>query len=326
LIQPHVDLIIPGLLNLPAHELDVEVLQQATPGLHRLLRYARRIPATPGDFDDILLQRLGLKQAALPFAQALQEQEKGQAVLFRPVHLKADINNAIVFPIDEGSDDIDIVIGGLSEFFKQDCDIKKLPDNSWLMTLKTIRPVDGVPHYLSALGKKVTHYLEQAKSNLGWFKLFNEMQMFLHQHEINQRRQQNGQLLINSLWCWGADEYRGEKLPGSQWFSDDAGLKALGELVGAETHSLSDLETTPLKNAAIITELSLLKALKQNPDADLMALLSQLEQQCFEPLLMSKARITLHTAAGLNLHYQPRMSWQFWKKPVSMLDLQGQGR
>jgi len=325
LSQAQIDLIIPGLLKLPAHELDELALQQATPALHRLLRFARKQVVADCDFDDILLRRLGLKQKALPFAHAIQQAENGRAVLFRPVHLKADINNAIVFPLEENSEDVSLIIKGLQEFFKQDCDIKKLPDNSWLMILKSLQPVDGVPHYLSALGKKVTHYLEQAKSNLGWFKLFNEMQMFMHQHAVNERRQQNGQLLINSLWCWGADQYDGEKLSATQWFSDDIELTALGQLYGADAHALYDVKNTALKNDVIIIDLSLLKALKQDPHADLMSLLEQLEQQCFAPLLASKVKITLHTAAAINLHYQPRMSWQFWRKPVSLFDLQGQG-
>ncbi len=320
-----VDLILPGLLDLPVQELDAATLQQATPALHRLLRFASRETVAACDFDDVLLQRLGMKQAALPFASALQASTKGQSLCFRPVHLKADINNAIVFPIDENHEDVDIIINGLSDFFKQDCDIEKRPDQSWLMTLKTVRPVDGVPHYLSALGKKVTHYLQQAKSNLDWFKLFNEMQMFLHQHAVNQRRQQNGQLLINSLWCWGADDYQGEKSIDRQWFSDEADLAALGELLGAAVHPFSDLKTGALNQSAIIIDLSLLKALKQDPDADLTAVLARLEQQCFAPMLKSKVDITLHTAAGLNLHYRPSREWQFWKKPVSLLDLQGQG-
>ena len=319
-----VDLIIPGLFELPAHELDAAALQQATPALHQLLRFARQQAVKAGDFDDILLQRLGMKQAALPWAQAMQGDATGRALLFRPVHLKADINNAIVFPLDENSDDIDILINDLAGFFKEDCEIKKLPDGSWLMMLKSVKPVDGAPHYLSALGKKVTHYLEQARMNLDWFKLFNEMQMFLHQHAVNQRRQQNGQLLINSLWCWGADDYHGEKWPGVHWFSDEADLNALGNLCGATTHPLSDLTSGAPDGEAIIIDVSILKALKQNPDADLMQILEKLEKDCFEPLLKSKAAITLHSGSGLNLQYLPRMRWFVWKQPVSLADLQGQ--
>ncbi len=316
--QSRIDLIIPGLFNLPAHELDAQALQRITPALHQLLRFAHQQAVKACDFDDILLQRLGLKQAALPWAQAMQGDATGRTMLFRPVYLKADINNAIVFPVDENHDDIDFVINDLAEFFKQDCEIKKLPDGHWLMMLKSVRPVDGAPHYLSALGKKVTHYLEQARMNLDWFRLFNEMQMFLHQHVVNQRRQQNGQLLINSLWCWGADDYHGEKLPGVHWFSDEVGLDALGNLFDATTHPLSDLSADAPGGEAIIIDLSLLKALKQNPDADLMKILEKLEEECFEPLLKSKAAITLHSGSGMNLQYQPRMSWQRWKRPVSL--------
>ncbi len=319
--QTPVDLIVPGLFRLPTHELDATRLQKTTPILHRLLRFARQQTVKASDFDDILLRRLGLRQAALPWGQAWQGEEAGSAMLFRPVYLKADINNAIVFPVDENNEGIDCLINDLASFFKQDCDIKKLPDGSWSMMLKSVEAVAGMPHYLSALGKKVSHYLQQARIRLDWFKLFNEMQMFLHQHAVNQRRQKNGQMVINSLWCWGADEYHGEKWPDVHWISDEADVAALGRLFGATTHPRSKLRVGVPAGEVIIIDLSILKALKQNPDADLMQLLEKLEQDCFEPLLNSKQAITLYSGSGLNLHYQPRMRWWRWNKPVSLTDL-----
>ena len=65
-----------------------------------------------------------------------------------------------------------------------------------------------LPHYLSVLGKKISSYLQQARVNLQWYKLLNEMQMFLHQHPHNQQRLLEGQLMFNNLWCWGSADLR----------------------------------------------------------------------------------------------------------------------
>ena len=59
-----IDLVLPGLLNLPAHELNLDELASSTPILHKLLRFAERVNSSITDFDDILIKRLGLQQPA----------------------------------------------------------------------------------------------------------------------------------------------------------------------------------------------------------------------------------------------------------------------
>ncbi|MCK4710240.1 MAG: hypothetical protein KAU21_16605 [Gammaproteobacteria bacterium] len=324
--KPTIDLIIPGLLNLPIHELNSAELASSTPALHKLLRYANRVSSSLIDFDDILIQRLGLKQSALPYARAIYPQNNSQQLLFKPIHLKADINNAIVFPIDD-DEEINSIINDFKQFFKDDCDIEYLTDDCWMMTLLNCQPVTEVPHYLSALGKKVTHYLEQAKTNLAWFKLFNEMQMFLYQHAVNQQRQLKGQALINSLWCWGADEYQGEKITNTLWYSDDSDVQKLGELYAGHSGTIKDFKqadinsTSPNSNVVIV-DLSILKILKGRNETGLQQALESLEHHYFETSISSaKHQIVVHTGGGFNFHYNSKLALKFWKKPVELSNI-----
>ena len=48
------------------------------------------------------------------------------------------------------------------------------------------------PHILSVLGKTANPFIEQSRQILPWYKLLNEIQMFMHQHEVNQQRMQRG--------------------------------------------------------------------------------------------------------------------------------------
>ena len=316
---PIIDLIIPGLLNLPVFELHEDQLVSATPCLHRLLRYADRTPGAVHDFDTCLIRSLGLQQSALPYARALQPLKKQLSLLFMPVHLKADMNNAIVYPVQVNEDDISLLINDLSSFFKQDCEIARQPDGSWMMTLYSCQPVLDLPHYLTALGKKVTHYLEQAKTSLDWFRLFNEMQMFLYQHELNQQRMREGQPVINSLWCWGADAYRDEKFSDRQWFSDDHALRALGELYCGCSARLDQLARSDFCSDITIVNLSLLRDLKSQHDSDLMQTLITLERECIQPLMaQSNIQLNVLTAGPENLSYRPWLRYKFWKKPLSL--------
>lgn len=305
------------------YELDPEALKNVTPKLHHLLQFADRQEVETIDFDDTLIQLLGLKQSALPYARACKTASSGNALLIKPVHLKADINNAIVFPVETGVEDNQIIINDLKDYFKVDCYVEMLDENLWVMQLLACEPVENVPHYLSAVGKKVTHYIEQAKTNLQWFKLINEMQMFMYQHPINQQRLQAGKLAINSLWCWGADRYNGEKKSSVEWFSDDLEMKQLGQLYTGNANELSALkeinnpanQSTNFKASRIVIDLSLLKALKSGQDSNLMQILEQLEQTCINPLLESNpTSLRVHTAATTCLYYRPHYAFKFWKK------------
>lgn len=317
---PVIDLIIPGILNLPAHELNIAELESLTPALHQLLRFSNQVPSRLVDVDEIIIQRLGLKQRALPYAYAIQPAKKGRQLLFKPVHLKADINNAIVYPVDENDDDIILLINDLKSYFKENCEIENLPGKRWIMRLLDCEPVIDVPHYLSAVGNKFTHYLEQSRSNLEWFRLFNEMQMFLYQHEINQQRLSKGQLPVNSLWCWGADPYLGETVTETVWYSDDPDMQSLGELYAGHSDNLNNLAFNEANLNTVIIDLSILKHLKGNSAEDTVQVLNGVEERCAKLLSARQHQIIVHTGGSVNLHYRHLAKLKFWKKPATLRD------
>lgn len=308
---------------MPLYEIDEVALQRQTPALHRLLRFATQNSNRCFDIDEILIDVLGLQHRALPYAQACKPVQSGYALLFKPVHLKADMNNALVFPVTESEENISQLINDLQDYFKVDFEIHALPENLFLMQLYQIQPTLEMPHYLSATGKKVTHYLEQAKTDLSWFKLFNEIQMYLFQHPVNQYRERLGLPLINSLWCWGADAWHNETFKDRLWFSDDSEMQALGELYCGHSAGLDDIPLDGLAADAIVVDLSIMRCLKGYSSESLMQLLIDIEQRYVNTLLTSGShRIRLHTGAAFNLVYQRAMNVKFWKKRLSLSQLQ----
>jgi hypothetical protein len=317
--KTQIDLVIPGLFDLPSYELDEAELQTQTPALHRLLSFANRETNGYFDIDEILIDTLGLKQVALPYAYACQAVQSGFGVLFKPVHLKADMNNALVFPVSESEENINHLINDLEGYFKVDFNIKALPGNLFLMHLHEVQPLLGVPHYLSATGKKVTHYLEQAKSNLGWFKLFNEIQMFLFQHPVNRFREKQGLPLINSLWCWGADRWQGETFSNRSWFSDDYEMQALGKLYCGESSELDDIQAKDLKQQVTVIDLNLIRSLKGHSQQSLLQLLADIENKYLQYLLERRSHsIRLLAGGSFNVSYQSAMRYRFWKKTITL--------
>ena len=319
-----VDLVLPGLLNLPIDELERQALFEHTPALNHLLSYARQVPDRSFDFDQVLIKRLGLSQTGLPYVPALQAgQGKVSSLLFKALHLRPDINNAILYPLKENQDK-DNIINDLKDYFKVDCDIIAQADDVFLMQLHDVdvTTIPVTPHYLSVLGKPVSGYVQQVKSNLSWYRLLNEMQMFMHQHEINQQRWQQGQPMVNSLWCWGGVDHGGESFANLNWYSDDWLLQRLGQLFCGQAQPISTLADDAIRQDTIIVDLSLLKLLKGDVIGNIQQALIELDQRCLQPLLQSSARhIWLHTTAGSSFYYRPRHRWKFWSKQRTVIDL-----
>jgi hypothetical protein len=49
----------------------------------------------------------------------------------------------------------------------------------------------------------IADHFPQGEGELAWHQLQNEIQMLLFSHPVNQAREAQGLLVINSLWCYG---------------------------------------------------------------------------------------------------------------------------
>jgi hypothetical protein len=90
-----------------------------------------------------------------------------------------------------------------------------------------------------ALGDDLKLHLPQGASGKRWRQLFNDSQIILHNHVVNERRAARGAVSVNSLWFWGAgvlpDWVRSSL---TRVFSDAIEIQALA--------SLADVPTQPL--------------------------------------------------------------------------------
>lgn len=287
--------------------------------LHHLLRFSNRLPSQAENIDDMLIQCLNLQQSGLPYARAMHP-GSGSTILFRPIHLKAGLNNAIVYPIAINQD-ITQLINDLGNYFKVDCDIKELPGQAWMMHLHQLLPVLGTPNYWAVLGKKLTHYLDATSDNLAWLKLFNEMQMYLHQHSINREREAQGLPTVNSLWCWGADNYANEHYSNIHWYADDPLIKALGQLYTERSDAVTAFHESAPDTDKIVVMLSLLKFLKGELEQDPFTELKRLESLLAFSIRANRYRIRLHSGNGQDFEYLPMHRFKRWRRLDSLQKL-----
>jgi len=327
----NVDLIIPGLFDLPVDALDPAFLKRDLPALNQILRFAQPCPNLAFDLDSMLIESMswtGLQ--TLPFAQAYASQEmqnSDKILLFRAIHLKADMYNAIIVPFEKNQtndDDITIIINELKELFKVDCDICEVQHGLWLMELKQCTPAHHYPHFLSVIGRKADPFIQQSKQALPWYKLMNEMQMFMHQHEINRNRLELGLLPINSLWVWGGGNLSKLTTKTIDWYSDDELLKQFAAVSGINCAELGKVKTGNFNCDSIIIDLALLEALKSPGETSLQFLLNNMETRLFKPLLQriksNECRLRLRAGSSNDLKLSRYSLYKWWKKSNSLHD------
>jgi hypothetical protein len=331
-VNSGVQVLLPGLFDLPLEELDSELLRERLPNLNFIL--GRSTPRANQDYSiDALLARALLPQtgdggAGLAMASAFADDDQAgeRLMLVKAIHLRADMHGAIAIPIPEEPQnihDIDIIINDLSDYFKVDCDISSVVGGLYLLRLRHFDPPTHYPHPLSVLGKNVNSFIEQSRSVMPWYRLVNEFQMFMHQHPLNAQRLQQGRLPINSLWAWGAGAAPAATAR-PLLYCDDPLLRRFGESLGMKLESCSKLQGDADLGDTLIVDLRLLQLLKAGDDARLDALLLEIENRLLKPLLQAQQRrpvpLLLRAAYRLDFALGARARFKLWRRPGSLLD------
>jgi len=337
-VKPGVQIILPGLFDLPLEELDARFVVDDLPALNRILGLSSACDNNDFTIDALLSSALNLEPEVsesgaeasgvegLAMAQACADdhQDPRRLMLAEAIHLQADMHGAIAIPILSDSinrNDIDIIINDLSNYFKVDCDIRSIGEGRYLLQLKAFDSPTHYPHPLSILGKSISPFIEQSREILPWYRLVNEFQMFMYQHPINQRRQLEGRLAINSLWVWGAGERPTLNLK-PLWYCDDPLLNYFASSLGLPIESCRNIAAGDDGKNAIIVDLRLLQYLKSGLDWKLDELLLDIERGILRPLLKTLPRrqgpLKLRGGYNLDFELKPTDRFKFWRRPGSL--------
>jgi hypothetical protein len=329
-------LILPGLFDLPLEELEPGFVDDELPHLNRILRLATPRANREYSIDAILRSALALQptDAGLPLAQAFvgDSSMAGRSLLVEAIHLQADLYNAIAIPIpgnEENIHDISIIINDLSDLFKVDFDVTAVSRGLYLLQLKAFDPPTHYPHLLSVLGKSVNPFIEQSRQVLPWYRLLNEIQMFMHQHPVNAQRLRQGRLAINSLWAWGAGvapasppNSSPDRVPGPDWYCDDLVLSRFAGSLGLTVKPCASLAQNEDLDHALIVDLRLLQFLKAGLEGRLDQLLLDIERALVAPVVKTLARrsLPLRLRAGYRVDFElnPGARFKFWRRPANL--------
>jgi len=334
---PAVQLFVPDLLSPPPGYEDLADLRKR-PALHRLLSRSVKARAPSEHFCAQLCAAFGVqRQQDWPLAALTLMGDGGKpaADLWMradPVHVRATQHDLLL--ADSGSVSLQEaaeLLETLNAHFAHEGLRWHAPHpQRWYVTGSASMDVATTPRSV-AMGRRVDPLLPRGPDARRWHGRFNETQMLLHEHPVNQQRESRGEVAINSVWFWG-----GGRLPAPaishRWeiWADDPLLRGLALWSGLEPKPLPGNGSIWLAQARETEPFILLDALAdatQRSDAhDWATQADVLEQNWFAPLReqlahRKLARLTIATQhADLTFTFEvvPADLWKFWRRDAGV--------
>ncbi len=121
-----------------------------------------------------------------------------------PTHLRLQREQLVLLPnVKVSTDEVGQLCASLNEHFAgQGMEFFAPHPQRWYVRLDRLPDIETVP-LSQAAGRNVRGLLPVGAEAARWHQLFNEVQMLLFTHPVNEAREARGELPINSLWFWG---------------------------------------------------------------------------------------------------------------------------
>jgi hypothetical protein len=193
--------------------------------------------------------------------------------------------------------------------------------------LKTTQPARIRTRSLAAVvGRDVDALLPSGQDQLAWHRIFNEVQMVLHAHPVNEEREQRGELPINSVWFSGGGILQSARAPYQCVMGGSDLMQGLAKLAGVPCKAPVP-PVDAFESQDILVELAAPAAASMllDPAAWKIALES-LEADWFAPLAQGLrqgplTQVIIATLAN-GQSYQWRVNrthlWRFWRSAAPL--------
>lgn len=308
-------------LLLPASQLRTIVAANPLPALRKLLNWSSSPIVTQEGAEGWLCQQFGVaRQLDWPTASlaALSDgldTETGYWLHADPIYVHL-LRDRIVLTDEIFTDltpaETESIIGTLNQyFFEYGLEFFAPCQNRWYLRLADTAMINTCSR-AEAISANIQQYLPTGPESTRWRQCLNEVQMLLHEHPINQAREQRGALPVNSVWLWGGGILpQGLSSPFVGAWSNDALVRGLAEASGCPAFS------QPVSAAEWLAQAPETGAHLIAPDAA-----RDLEQDWFMPMAAALKNnqlesVTLHLASPgqvQSLFISRSQCWKFWRR------------
>lgn len=202
-----VHLVIPDLF-LPKDFAAEACAGLSVPALEKLLGRGHSEILDPVPLENLLCELFGVPCAAdapiAPISAAFDGLDAGCWLRADPVHLRLQHDQMLLLPVMEiSADEAGEMCASLNgHFAEQGMEFFAPHAQRWYVRLDSLPRIRTTP-LSQVVGGDVRRFLPTGDDASRWHQLFNEIQMLLHAHLLNEAREARGEPIINSVWFWG---------------------------------------------------------------------------------------------------------------------------
>ena len=249
-----------------------------------------------------------------------------------PVHLAAGRSGLVMSPpskLQLTQHDAIILAATLEDLFTERGWSLEVPiTNRWYLKLPEL-PAIRTTEIDYVVGKEIQPYMPEGTDRNKWLSLMNEVQMLLHDCEINLQREGRGELPVNSLWFWGIGVM--PDIIQRQWsviYTDDPVARGMAMLSGTRCPELPGDISVMIGDPGVRGDVLIAstRLLSFTPD-DLegwLAAITDLERAWFTPACDAAAAgqlksVTIDTG-DYQVLFDRRSSRRFWRFRKSVVN------
>ncbi|WP_297325278.1 phosphoglycerate mutase [Nitrosomonas sp.] len=246
-----------------------------------------------------------------------------------PVHLRIEQNHIMLADnqaFEISKEEAEQIVQDLNHNIGNHYDFSILPlrPDRWYIRLSKVPKIQTY-----TLGQvtcmNINGFLPTGSESIIWHKIFNEIQMLLYEHPVNQARESRGELSINSVWFWGGGNMpQSIQAPYTHIWSDHdlpRALAAASNLSHSKLPAHADewLQLGTAGNHLMVLDTLLGKAKYRNAYG-WRETLTNLEKSWFSPLYkaLRKGKIdqltitTLNETSSQDFVIMRSNLWKFW--------------
>jgi hypothetical protein len=120
-----------------------------------------------------------------------------------PVHLHLDQSRMLLSAVSPTGEEGAALCASLNEHFAgQGMEFFAPHPQRWYVRLDALPRIRTTP-LAQVIGGDVRGAMPEGEDAVRWHGIFNEMQMLLYSHPVNDAREGRGELPVNSVWLWG---------------------------------------------------------------------------------------------------------------------------
>jgi hypothetical protein len=184
----------------------------------------------------------GLDVPVAAITRVVDDNEDASGIWMRadPVHLRPDRDSLILmdsFVLRLSQHDALAIATEVNKVLADKGWIIEVPfEDRWYIRLDKIPDIRTV-ELPAVVSKNISACMPQGRDSAGLITLLNEIQMQLHECDINQLRESKGELPVNSVWFWGAGQMPGNFTANfTAVFSNDVFARGLALKGGLPCH------------------------------------------------------------------------------------------